>query len=163
MVVQLIEALRAYDRDPAKSTFDPDKPLLPYLCTVAFRRAVDRLRKVRRHDEFVQAVGKALAETGLGRYWSGLSTAERQEIQGEALKAIAKLPPKERLVWGIFVDRFLETGERPSDQELHELVCQKDGPGHTFVSVKRALNNGRAAIRRHLEAKGFRDHESNGD
>jgi DNA-directed RNA polymerase specialized sigma24 family protein len=163
VLIQVIEALGAYDRDAAESSFNPDKPLLPYLLKIAFRRGIDRLRKAKRHEEFIQAVGSALSETDLGRHWKGLTLPERQEIRAEACKAIAKLPPKERLVWGIFLDRFMETGERPSEQELHALVCEKAGPEHTFVSVKRALNNGRVAVRRHLEAKGYRDQGIFGD
>jgi DNA-directed RNA polymerase specialized sigma24 family protein len=116
VLIQLIEALRAYDRDPVESTFDPNQPLLPYILTVAYRRGVDRLRRVRLHDEFVHAVGRALAETDLGRYWSDLSPVERQEIQAQACKAIAQLPPKERFVWGIFVDRCKTARGIPSSR-----------------------------------------------
>jgi hypothetical protein len=34
----------AYHKDCSKSNFDPDKPLLPYLKTIAWRRAADRVR-----------------------------------------------------------------------------------------------------------------------
>ncbi len=156
-LIRLMEALRLYDRSPSESTFDPDRPLQPYLRKIAYRRAVDRLRKAGRHEEFLRSVGSALGGTDVGEHWSQLSPPERREIRTETCKAIAKLPPKERLVWGIYMERFLEVGSPPGERELHALVCERDGPEHTFVSVKRALNNGRAAVRRHLEAKGFRD------
>lgn len=163
VLIQFIEALKTYDREGGNSSFDLDKPILPYLLKIAYRRGVDRLRKAERHQEFLQTVGIALRDSGLGQHWKELKPSERQEIRNEACKAISKLPPKERLVWSIFLDCFLETGERPSEQHLHELVCERDGPGHTFVSVKRALNNGRASVRHHLEAKGFRDQGIFGD
>ena len=81
------------------------------------------------------------------------------EIRDEVRKAIAKLSPKERLVWSVFVEAIETTGERPSEQELFELVVRKDGPDHTFISVKRALNNGRASLRRLLEARGYQANE----
>jgi RNA polymerase sigma factor (sigma-70 family) len=161
--VKVIEALRRYDRDPKDSSFDPDKPILPYLLKIAERRAIDRLRKSDRHDEFLQTVGVALRDSELGRHWKETKPSDRKEIRDEIRVGIAKLPPKERLVWSIFIESFIESGKRPSEQDLHKLVCEQDGPAHTFVSVKRALNNGRSVVRKHLEAKGYRDQGIFGD
>jgi len=162
-LVQFIETLRTYDRDPVASSFNPDRPILPYLLKIAERRAIDRLRKSDRHDEFLQTVGVALRDSELGRYWKASNPSDRQEMRDAVCVAIGKLPPKEKLVWSIYMECFIETGERPSEQKLHELVCERDGLAHTFVSVKRALNNGRSVVRKHLEAKGYRGQEIFGD
>jgi hypothetical protein len=163
VMIQFMQILEAYDASPGSSSFSPDEPLLPLLHTIARRRGVDWLRKSKRHNEFIQYIGTCLGGTEAGMCWRGLDAMDRGEIRDEVRMAIAKLPPKERLVWGVFVDALEATGERPSEQELCELVREKDGPDHTFISVKRALNNGRASLRRHLEARGYQGNEIFGD
>lgn len=163
VMIQFMQTLEAYDASPGSSSFNPNEPLLPYLLTIARRRGIDWLRKSKRHDEFIQYVGTSLAGTEAGMCWKGLDAVVRNEIRDEVRMAIAKLSPKERLVWGVFVDALETTGERPSEQELCELVRKKDGPDHTFISVKRALSNGRASLRRHLESRGYQGNEIFGD
>lgn len=163
VLIQFMQVLEDYDASPKSASFNPDEPLLPFLLTIARRRGIDWLRKTKRREEFIQYVGTSLGGTEAGTCWRGLDAVVRNEIRDEVRMAIAKLPPKERLVWGVFVEALEATGERPSEQELCELVRRKDGPDHTFISVKRALNNGRASLRRHLEARGYQGNEIFGD
>ncbi|WZO97340.1 sigma-70 family RNA polymerase sigma factor [Isosphaeraceae bacterium EP7] len=162
----LIHFMRILDA-PASSTqstsFNPDEPILPFLLTIARRRGVDWLRRARRHDEFIQYVGSSLGGTEAGVCWKGLEAVVRGEIRDEVRMAIAKLPSKERLVWSVFFEALEATGDRPSEQDLCELVRKKDGPNHTFISVKRALSNGRVSLRRHLETRGYQASEIFGD
>jgi RNA polymerase sigma factor (sigma-70 family) len=158
-MLQFVEILRKYDSTPALSSFDPDKPVYPLIREIAHRRAIDRLRANNREREYLETMGTKLATTDIGFYWQGIPTHVRDEIRRAVQIAIAELPPKERLVWGVFVEEMITSGERPSDDGLYKLVFARAGPSHTFVSVKRALANGRATVRKILEAKGFRGDE----
>ena len=46
-LLQIIETLRVYDRDPGATAFNPDKPILPYLLKIAYRRVFDPSTKIR--------------------------------------------------------------------------------------------------------------------
>ena len=132
--------------------FDPDRPLLSYLCTLAFRRASDRVRRRTSQDAALQAVASALRETKTGESWGELDPAERKECMELIRQVIATLPRKQGIVWQNFCDGFPETR---CMETLRTMVSEATGKEETLASVKRALQEGRNKVRELLGNKGY--------
>ena len=132
--------------------FDPEQPLLPFLCAIAFRRATDRLRRQDARDRLVDAVGGFLRNTKIGGTWSELNQLERCEVMELIRKAISQLPNRQKLVMDVFVGDFPETASMP---ELQRLVSERAGKPETLAAVKRALQEARAKVRKLLVDKGY--------
>lgn len=132
--------------------FDPDPPLFSYLCTLAFRRASDRIRRRTSQDAALQAVASALRETKTGESWGRLDAAERKECMELIRQAIATLPRKQGIVWQTFCDGFPETKRM---ETLRKAVSEATGEEETLASVKRALQEGRKRVKEMLANKGY--------
>ena len=70
-----------------QNRFDANRPLIPWLCTIAYRRATDLTRRKSSHTDALAAVGREIAATSTGRRPKGLSSDER----GEALELLQGL------------------------------------------------------------------------
>lgn len=132
--------------------FDPEKPLLPWLCTIAYRRAIDRLRRQDSGDRLVEAVGGFLRDTQVGGTWNELDPLERREVMELIRRAIGQLPTRQKLVMDVFVGDFPETASMP---ELQRLVSERTGKPETLAAVKRALQEARSKVRKSLEDKEY--------
>ena len=154
----LEELYAKVSQDKVSNTFDLDRPILPFLCTILQRRAIDTLRQreseQKRHEvieEHLQAVGKALQSTQTGRKWKSTSEGERKELRHAILQAIASLPERQRLVCGV---HFAHRGEL-SVQQLADKVALQTGTPETVAKIKGSLQAGRKKIRDLLERRGF--------
>lgn len=127
--------------------FDPEQPLLPWLCTIAQNSAVDRLRRQASRDRVVNTIGEFLRDTQVGGTWNKLDLMERREVMELIRKAISQLPTRQKLIMGVFVGDFPETASMP---ELQRLVSERTGRPETLAAVKRALQEARAKVRKLL-------------
>jgi DNA-directed RNA polymerase specialized sigma24 family protein len=139
--------------------FDGDRPLIPLLCKIAYARATDHTRRRTSRDDVLAAVGEMLRATQAGRRWQRLDPAERNEFMALIRDAIATLPGKQKEVFQAFIDGYPETRSR---EVLRERVSEATGREETLVSVKRALQEGRAKVGEFLRRKGY-DFERRGD
>lgn len=139
--------------------FDGDRPLMPWLCQIAYARAVDRTRRSTSRDAMLAAFGERLRNTQTGQRWKTLSPAERNEVMALIRDAIATLPGKQRQVFQVFIDQYPETS---SMKVLRMRVSELTGQEQTLVQVKRAFQEGRAKVREFLRRKGY-DFERQGD
>lgn len=132
--------------------FDLDKPLIPWLCMIAYRRAADRVRRQDARDRLVDAVASSLSNTREGDSWGRLDACERRELMELIHKAISRLPFRQKLIMEVFVNDFPDTTSMP---ELQRLVSERSRKPETSAAVKRALQEGRAKVREFLGDKGY--------
>ncbi len=132
--------------------FDPEKPLFPWLCTIAYRKAVDRRRRKTSMDKLVEAVGRRLKNTQTGSAWKNLDSSERHEVFDLIARAVSQLPARQRLIMDVFVSNFPDT---ESMLELQRLVSEHTGKPETLAAVKRALQEARAKVKKSLRNKGY--------
>ena len=92
--------------------YDADKPLLPFVLTVAHRRAVDWIRRSRHERaneaELLEAVADSLAGTTVGEAWQQAAGDEESRRLLEAMRtAIARMPERQRQVASVVIDLSL--------------------------------------------------------
>jgi len=133
-------------------TFDGDRELLPLVCELARRRAVDIVRRQGAGERLVTAVGEALRATKTGADWGGMPVEERAEVMEQIRAAVGTLPPKQRTVMEAFVDDYPDTADM---QTLRMLVSERTGVQETLAAVKRALQEARAKVRGRLRDHGY--------
>lgn len=132
--------------------FDAKRPLIPWLCTICYRRATDLTRRKSRASEALAAVGARIAHTSTGLRWKMLSSEERSEVLELTLRHIERLPEMQRLVLQTFSDHYPESA---SMETLRALVSQVRGQQTTLASVKRALQEGRRKLSELLQRNGY--------
>ena len=132
--------------------FDATRPLVPWLCTLAYRRATDITRRKTSSSEVLERVGRELAGTDVGERWRGLSTMQRDEALELTLEHILTLPRMQRVVLQVFSDRYPETARM---EVLRAEVSRALGDEVTLAAVKRALQEGRRKVREYFEQKGY--------
>ncbi len=136
-----------------KGRFDANRPLIPWLCTIAYRRATDVTRRKSTTGEALAAVGRQIAATSTGRRWKSLSAEARSEALELTLEHIESLPTMQRIVLRTFSDHYPETANM---ETLRVMVSQVRGQEATLASVKRALQEGRRKLQEFLERNGYR-------
>ena len=149
-------------RSASEGSFQLDGKLLPWLCKIARRRAVDMLRWDGKHrkairttdEEALDAVGEAIAGTSTGIRWKLLEAQERAEALELAMAHIRTLPRKQRIVLQAFCDGYPNTDEMGT---LRQDVSSITGEEETLGSVKRALQEGRRKLREHIERLGYHE------
>lgn len=95
--------LAAYHRGE-KTSFDPDRPLLPFLKTIAFRRAADFRRRCCAQEKASRGVSEAIAVAGGFVTREGPRLIEREEFGAVVREAVAGLPGQQQIVWGAIVE-----------------------------------------------------------
>jgi len=145
----LVGVLRAVREE----RLDLARPLVPWLCKVASRRAVDIMRRSATNESALAAVGERLSRSDSGARWSALSGDERREALELTLDHIRRLPAMQRAVLQVFSDHYPVTA---CMEVLRRRVGERLGRDVTLASVKRALQEGRRKLRDHLVQKGFR-------
>jgi DNA-directed RNA polymerase specialized sigma24 family protein len=168
------DALVSLYRMTTQGKFDGEGPLDGLLWQLAFRRGQDRLRRnatwLRPIDNLMQEVPNA----ELRDKWQALNELQRREIVQLICDSIARLPPRQKLVWRVYVAHF------PKSQRLDYLTEQVrrangDVPGGELrsegepssdreplrggVLTKKAVSNalyaGREKVRDDLKRKGY--------
>lgn len=131
--------------------FDPDRPLFPWIFSIAKKRAIDGYRRKTIQEKAVLAVGDALKATRAGGVWLRLRDPERKEILAEVRKEIVSLPEKQRIVFQAFIDCYPETANMETLRlRVSEITRQEE----TLASVKRALQEGRRKVKEIFQARG---------
>jgi len=132
--------------------FDATRPLVPWLCTLAYRRAADLTRRRTSSSEVLERVGQQLAGTDVGERWSALSAMQREEALELAREHILTLPRMQRVVLQTFSDRYPETARM---EVLRTEVSRVLGDDVTLAAVKRAVQEGRRKVREYFERRGY--------
>ena len=132
--------------------FDATRPLVPWLCTLAHRRATDLTRRKTSSSEVLARVGRELAGTDVGERWRGLSAMQRDEALELTLEHILTLPRMQRVVLQVFSNRYPQTTRM---EVLREEVSRALGDDVTLAAVKRALQEGRRKLREYFERRGY--------
>jgi DNA-directed RNA polymerase specialized sigma24 family protein len=132
--------------------FDGQRPLLPWLWTIASRQAIDHTRRATSREQLRAAVAEALRQTQTGRRWRSWSEAERNEVMRLIREAFTLLSYRQQVVFHVFVYHYPESGRMEVlRREVSELT---KGP-ETVAGVKRALQECRQKVRAFLRAKGY--------
>lgn len=129
-------------------TFDVDRPLEPYLWTIAKARATDRLRRAKPREAAIAAIAAGLRDSVL----ASITPAERGELREFLRLAVASLPHKQRVVLQVWIDGYPDTDDM---QVLRREVSVVTGQEETLAAVKRALQEARKKARDFLTRKGY--------
>jgi DNA-directed RNA polymerase specialized sigma24 family protein len=147
------ELLEGIYRSVRSGGFDVDKPLLPFVCTILRRRAIDKLRRNDDGPEVLEQIGYALRDTSVGAKWRMLNEAARGEVHEQIMAAIAPLPEKQRVVVQAYADGYPKTEEDVG--ELVRLVSERTRKPETVVAVKSSLREGLKKVRERLDRRGY--------
>jgi DNA-directed RNA polymerase specialized sigma24 family protein len=141
----VLQAIRA-------GRFDANRPVLPWICRIAYARAVDRGRRAHCHQKTLENYGQMLRETGIQRHEMAIGPDEQHEVVGLVHEAIAMLPTRQQLVLQVFVEHYPESRAM---EVLRDEVGARTGRVETLAAVKRALQEARATVRTFLRRKGY--------
>jgi DNA-directed RNA polymerase specialized sigma24 family protein len=139
-------AFLALHKEAAEPDFDLDKPLLPFLFTVAKWRAIDFLRSYIRHRDFAEKlddndhlaeeVARSLGGTDIGFEWKLAVSQERaREIQERFRAMVPGLPKVQRAVAQAMADAL--PGDL-KDNEVADAIYALTGSRPTVVQVRSA-------------------------
>ena len=128
---------------------ESDRPLAPWLATVAWRRAADLRRRRSSESRALTAVGEALERAG----WSQVSGEDERALLEDVLERIATLPRRQRIVLRAFSDGYPETA---SMETLRRQASESCGEDLSLAAVKRALQEGRRKLREMLDRRSSR-------
>lgn len=134
--------------------FDADRPLVPLLVEIIWKRAADRVRRVQSSDRQLQAIADRLRETATGAAWNECAPSDRRKILEGIRNAIRPLPPKQKLVMEVWVDHY------PDSESMEFLRCEVSkvtGVEETLAAVKRALQEARGKVREWLTDRGYQN------
>lgn len=132
--------------------FDAKRPLVPWLATLAYRRATDLTRRKTSSSEMLARVGQELTGTVVGECWRGFTATQRDEALQLTRKHILTLPRMQRVVLQVFSDRYPETARM---EVLRTEVARVLGDEVTIATVKRALQEGRRKLRECFQRRGY--------
>lgn len=157
VLLDVLEAAR-------KGQYDPDRSLLPFIFTVAYRRAIDRVRKISGKQvaeaELLDAITESLADTKVGEAWREVIAREEGRKMMEVIRnTIAKMPARQRQVASVVIERFPDTATL---QEIRQEILGRTGEQLTVVAVKRARQEARKKIREQLVLGGYMERSGNG-
>jgi hypothetical protein len=133
------------------------------LRTIAFRRACDRFRRNKKHDNLfaakaaeVQAKAKS-EEQGGTNWWERLTPSERRELTYQTNEAFRLLSPDEWLVMSVYCEHY------PKFRSpwkllalLNEEFPEVRHKAWTPADVKRLLDHARMIVQSHLCRKGYK-------
>jgi len=140
--------------------FDANQPLLPFIFTIARRRAIDRVRRKSRktaNEQVLDVIAETLVDTKVGEAWRSVASKHDGRRMLEAIgSTISRLPERQRLVASVVVDLFPET---PTLQRIQEEVHRGTGDQLTVVAIKSAWREGRKKIREQLVREGYTERD----
>lgn len=157
VLLSILEAAR-------QKRYDADQPLLPFVFTVAYRRAIDRIRNSSRgqaaESELLDAVRDRLADTKVGEAWKNVVAQEDGRRMMESIRnAIAAMPERQRHVAAFVIEHFSDV---PTMQEIQQQILERTGEHLTVVAVKRAWQEALQKIREQLVRGGYMGRHRNG-
>ena len=142
----MVESFRALYDDVENGSFDVDRPLEPYIFSIANRKAIDQLRKFGRRPQLAELsededgcteIAAALAGTETGAAWSEVvQQAAANEIASRFKAFLADLPPVQRQVAQVLAEHF-PAGLQHS--EICDEILRRTGHRPTSIQVKSAL------------------------
>jgi DNA-directed RNA polymerase specialized sigma24 family protein len=150
VLLNIIEAARG-------KRYDPDQPLLPFIFTLAQRRTIDRIRKmkIRRENEseLLDEIAGTLKDTKVGEAWQMVAKKNDGRKMLELMRrAIVRMPRRQRQVAEVIYVRF---HEEPAYQEICDEIYEKTGERLTVVMVKGAWREARKKIKEVLIDAGY--------
>ena len=157
----LQETFQSLFRATTAANFDSNKPLVPLLLTLAYRRAVDELRHFetrRRFEEqalddggFAAEVSIYLIGTKVADTWRSVVDRERvHNLQHLFRSLVPGLPPAQRHVAQVMADAF---PGRLTDRELVVAVEALSGAPTTVAAVRSARDEVREKFSQLLHAE----------
>lgn len=153
VILAIIQAAR-------EQRYDADRPLLPFIFTLARYKAIDRVRKKSRKvgkKQVLDAIAETLADTKVGEAWRNVASKHDGRRMMEAIRnAIARMPERQRLVASVVIDLFPET---PTLQQIQEEIHQGTGEQLTIVAIKSARREARKKIREQLVRAGYMERD----
>lgn len=132
--------------------YDTRRPLVSWVCRIAYNRAAESVRRAATRKKTQGAATAALQRSRSSRPWINLDGIERAEVIELVRAAIALLPEKQQVVLQVLVDHYPESGHLEVLQREVSLVT---GHPETMASIKRALQEGRVKVRAHLRKRGY--------
>ncbi len=132
-----------------------DRPLRPLIFTVAYRRAVDGVRKrsarQKKDDEFAQEIGIALHGSDVGSAWRTCCSEDLAERVSTEFRAFVRtLPQKQKLVAEAMADGIV------TDPEIVKDIYRRRREVVSAVEVKGAKQALKKKFREILNKKGIR-------
>jgi DNA-directed RNA polymerase specialized sigma24 family protein len=145
--------------------YDANQPLLPFLFTLAQRRAVDLIRKtrIRRKGELelLDEIAETLKDTRVGEAWQIVVKRDDGRKRLELMRrSIARMPRRQRQVAEVVIERF---HEEPTHQDICDEIYKKTGEHLTVVMVKGAWREARKKIKEVLIDAGYLEENELGE
>lgn len=158
VLTNIIEAAR-------EGRYDPDSSFLPFLFTIARRRAIDKLRKKttikKNESELLDEIAYALKDSKVGEAWELVAQKnDGRRLMDVISKSIMRMPPRRRQVAQVMLDQY-KYPEVPSIEEIREKIYEATREPITAVAVKRARQEVRKEIRDVLIDAGYMEKDSN--
>jgi RNA polymerase sigma factor (sigma-70 family) len=158
------EVLLGIWRAAAMARFSPRKPLLPFVLTIAQRKAVDHLRKRTSadydYDVLFDTVSARLTDSSVAEAWeAAVAQEDGQRMMILIRDAVSGLPEQQRRVAAAVIDRFPDV---PPYEELSKDITSKSGQVMSVAAVKRAWQEARKKIRDLLIREGYMEDRTNG-
>lgn len=124
----------------AQGMGNDDKPIAPFLFTIACRSAIDILRKAASRiitdDELTDEIADRLRGTATGQAWDRLKNLDLvKEVQADFRNYVTTLKGQQRFVGSILADNL---ADQLSDSEIAEEIFKRTGTHISTMQVKGA-------------------------
>ena len=140
-----------------EQSYDPDKPLLPFLFMLAHRRACDRIKKKTtiedNENRVLEDVLQRLENTNVGEAWKQVAKKNDGSRMIKIIRqTIVGMPNRQRQVASVVIDCFPAI---PSMETIRDVILKTTGELLTVVATKRAWQEARSKIRERLVDAGY--------
>jgi DNA-directed RNA polymerase specialized sigma24 family protein len=145
--------------------YDANQPLLPFLLTLAHRRAVDWIRKTqtrrKNESELLDEVAKALKDTKVGEVWQIVAEKNDGHNRMEIIRrAIMRMPHRQRQVAAVIIEHF---PEELTSQQICDEIYDKTRERLTVLAIKSARQEARKKIKDVLIDAGYMEENELGE
>jgi len=158
------DVMLAITQAAREKRYDANQPLLPFLFTLARRKAIDLVRKKTRKvgvEQVLDAITGALADTKVGEAWRIVAAKhDGQRMLDRFRNAVVRMPERQRLVASVMIDGF---PDELSLQEIQEELHRRTGEQLTVVAVRSARREVRRKIAEQLVRAGYMERENHDD
>jgi DNA-directed RNA polymerase specialized sigma24 family protein len=138
-----------------------DEESLRVMLTIAYRKAIDAVRRSRHrpktNTEDALATLEDYSHAGAGNTAWGqqIGDTECQELLGAIQEALAELPEPQRLVAQVYLEYFEEFGPRATYRRLTELVSGVTGQPEKVATIKNHWHAAQETIAECLRRRGY--------
>ena len=145
--------------------YDANQPLLPFLFTLAQRRAVDWIRKTqtrrKNESELLDEIAKALKDTRVGEAWQIVAEKNDGHNRMEIIRrAIMRMPQRQRQVAAVIIEHF---PKELTSQQICDEIYENTRERLTVLAIKGARREAGKKIKEVLINAGYMEEDELGE